>query len=106
MIIRNGTIEVQNLAGGGIDPETGFPTTGTSSWGEPVPCQFSPVKQDYRSTVNGEPSRELTFSILIEGRPFTADRLRLRDDLGTFSREFSIESVEHLEAVGQTRITV
>ncbi len=106
MIIPNGTIEAQNLAGGGIDPETGFPTTGAASWGEPVPCQFSPVKQDYRATVDGEPARTLSFSILIEGQPFTADRLRLRDSGGALIREFSVESVEHLEAVGQTRITV
>ena len=108
MIIPNGTIEVQNLAGGGIDPETGFPSTGAASWGEPVPCQFSPVRQDYRATVDGEPAKTLSFSILIEEQqpPFTADRLRLRDSGGALLREFSVESVEHLEAVGQTRITV
>lgn len=106
MIIPNGTIEVQNLAGGGLNPETGFPTTGEASWGEPLPCQFSPVKQDYRATVNGEPAKTLSFSILIEGQSFTADRLRLRDREGTDLGEFSVESVEHLEAVFQTRITV
>lgn len=106
MIIPNGTIEVQNLAGGGLNPETGFPTTGAVTWSEPLPCQFSPVKQDYRATVNGEPAKTLSFSILIEGQPFTADRLRLRDIGGSTLGEFSVESVEHLDAVCQTRITV
>ncbi len=107
MIIPNGTIEVQNLTGGGLDPETGFPTTGAATWDEPVPCQFSPVKQDYRATVDGEPAKTLSFSILIEQQPsFKADRLRLQDSAGTLLREFSVESVEQLEAVGQTRIIV
>ncbi len=106
MIIPNGTIELQSVTGGGLDPETGLPSRGEAVWGEAVPCQFSPVRQDYRAIVDGEPARTLSFSILIEMQPFTADRLRLRDREGTLLGEFSVESVEPLEAVCQTRITV
>ena len=106
MIIDNGTIEVQTTTGGGIDATTGFPVKGASAWGTPIPCQFSPVRQDYRSTVNGEPARTLSFSILIEEQPFSADRIRLKTRSGAVLGEFSVESVEPLEAVGQVKITV
>lgn len=106
MIITNGTIEAQATSGGGLNPATGFPASPTVSWGMAIPCQFSPVKQDYLAAVNGEPTKDLSFSILIEGDTFSGDRVRLKDKAGTAVGEFSVSAVEPLEAVGQVRITV
>lgn len=106
MIICNGTIEIQTTTGGGLDTTTGFPRVGTASWGDPIGCQYTPVRQDYLSAVNGEPVKALSFSILIEEQPFTADRIRLKDRAGNTVGEFSVQSVEELEAVCQLKITV
>ncbi len=106
MIIVNGTIEVQSTTGGGLDERTGFPRAAATAWGNPIGCQYSPVKQDYLSAVNGEPVKTLSYSILIEEQPFAADRVRLSDRAGNVLGEFSVISVEALEAVCQIRITV
>lgn len=105
MIIPNGILEAQTTAGSGLD-ERGFPKTANHTWGVPVPCQFSPVKQNYLASVNGEPVRTRSFSILIEAQDFSADRVRLTADNGKCIGEFSVISVEPLEAVCQVRIIV
>lgn len=107
MIIPNGTIEVLTTSDGGLNPTTGFPTKPKETWGAKIDCQFSPVRQDYLAkTVNSEPYSALSFSILIEAATFTGDRVRLSDRDGNSIGEFSVVSVEPLEAVGQVRITV
>lgn len=107
MIIQNGTIEVKQKTGGGIDPATGYPETATVTWGEPVPCQWTANKCDRLGRVNGEHFTVAHFSILIELQHFAGvDQVRLRDHTGRDMGEFSIMSVEPLEAVGQLRIMV
>lgn len=108
MIIQNGTIEVQSSTGGGLNTTTGFPRVATPSWGDPIPCQFSPVKVNRLAQSQGEPVVEKSFTILIEEQPqeFEAERVRLKTGTGRVVGEFSIISAEPLEAVGQVKITV
>ena len=107
MIIQNGTIEVQTTSQGGLDPATGFPKNPTVAWGSPVPCQYSPVRYNALARANGEPVTDKSYSILIETvQNFAADRLRIKDRAGNAVGEFSVISIEPLEAVGQIRITV
>lgn len=107
MIIPNGTIQVKRKTAGGIDPATGYPVAPTAEWGEPVPCQWAANKFDRLGRVRGEHFTVASFSVLIEWRPLGGvEQVRLRDLSGRELGEFSIMSVEPLEAVGQLRIMV
>lgn len=107
MIIPNGTIQVKRKTAGGIDPATGYPVASTAEWGEPVPCQWAANKFDRLGRVRGEHFTVASFSVLIEWRPLGGvEQVRLRDLSGRELGEFSIMSVEPLEAVGQLRIMV
>ncbi len=108
MIIVNGTIEVRQTDGsGGIDPETGYPVEGETQWGDPIPCQFIPATQDYLRKVNDEPYALLTWTILIDQVPiFTAEQIRLRRRDGEVVGEYSVVSIEQLDAVCETRLSV
>lgn len=114
MIIPNGTLEkLITKTGGGLNPETGFPVKGETSWSAPLPAQITPVKQDYRAKdSNGEPARLLSFTVLLDdggdaSTLFRADTVRLTDTrTGKPLGEFSVEAVEELASVCQVRVTV
>lgn len=106
MIIQNGTIEVKTKTGGGIDPETGYPVKGEEHWGEPIPCQWIPNRNDMLGRVNGEHFIIAHYVVLIEEQPFTAEQIRLRTIDGRDLGEFSLMYVEPLDAVCQIRLTM
>lgn len=106
MIIANGTIEEMHKTDGGLDPVTGFPKQAQVSWGEPVPCQYIPVKHNKLVKANGEPVTLATYTVLIEEQPFNAEQIRLKTREGSIVGEFSIMAVEPLEAVCEIRITI
>lgn len=107
MIIQNGTIEVKQKTGGGIDPETGYPQKpGSVAWDEPIPCQYSANKRNNLGRVNGEHFTMAQYEILIEEQPFTAEQIRLKNLSGDTVGEFSIMQIEPLEAVCELRILV
>lgn len=113
MIIQNGTIEVKTKTGGGIDPETGYPVKGEAAWGEPIPCQWIPDRNDRfgRSNdmlgrINGEHFIIAHYVVLIEAQPFNAEQVRLRTLDGRDLGEFSLMYVEPLDAVCQIRLTM
>lgn len=107
MIIQNGTIEVKQKTGGGINPETGYPNKpGSVSWDDPIPCQYSANKYNRLGKVNGEHFTTAQYTVLIEEQPFEAEQVRLKDLAGNMIGEFSIIQVEPLEAVCELRIWV
>lgn len=107
MIIQNGTIEVKQKTGGGIDPETGYPQKpGVVGWGCPIPCQYSANKWNNLGRVNGEHFTVAQYEILIEQQPFAAEQVRLKNLAGDIIGEFSIMEIEPLEAVCELRILV
>ncbi len=81
MIIANGTIELKQktTASPVIDPETGHPVVATSSWGDPIPCQFVAVKYTNLAQSNGEPVKVAQYAIYIEEQTFDAEQIRLKD---------------------------
>lgn len=107
MIIKNGTIEVVSTSGGGID-ENGYPKSTTTSYGDPIDCQYIPKSVNYLSIVKGEHYRSLSFSILIESivGGFVANRVRLKDLEGVEIGEFDVRSVEALSAMCEIKIEV
>lgn len=109
MIIQNGTIEVKAKSGGGIDAETGHPIKATASWWNPLPCQYVPIAHDKQAvTTSGEPYTLATYMVLVEEQPFciTGEQVRLKDMKGGVVGEYSVRSVEYLEAVCETKITI
>lgn len=107
MIIANGTIEIkQKTEAGGIDPVTGFPRRSDASWGEPVACQYVPVKQNLLAKMNGEPATIASYDVFIEERYFGAEQVRLKDLRGNVIGEFSIIEVEPLTAVCEIRLRI
>ncbi len=109
MIIVNGTLEWKTLsAGGGLDPETGFPVPPEETWSDPVPCQTIPLRTDRlaRGSQSGERFTDLSFNVLIEQGSPAGTFLRLRDLAGNVIGEYQLKGAEPLEAVGQLRLTV
>ena len=114
MIIQNGTVEIKQKTGGGINSDTGYPNKpGSVSWGEPIPCQYSANKRQYSANkynqlgrVSGEHFTTAQYTVRIEEQPFTAEQIRLKDLAGKSVGEFSIIQVEPLDAVCELRILV
>ena len=106
MIIANGTIELKQKSGGGIDPETGYPVKPSVTWGDPIPCQYTANKYDNLGRANGEHFKVAEYSVLIEEQPVDTEQLRLKDRDGNVVGEFSIIQAELLEAVCEMKILV
>ena len=107
MIIENGTIEVKVKTATGIDPETGHPRKPSeAAWSDPIPCQWLPNRHDKRGRVNGEHFTIASYEVLIEEQPFEAEQVRLKDRAGKSLGDYSIISVEPLEAVCELRILI
>ena len=108
MIIQNGTIEVKQKRGGGIDPETGHAVESESPWGCPLPCQYVPLTHDKRAITNGEHYTLATYTVYVEEQPFCVrgEQVRLRDCCGHVIGEYSVASVDYLTAVCETRLIV
>lgn len=107
MIIENGTIEVKVKTACGIDPETGHPRRPSEAqWGHPIPCQYLFKTHNKQGRINGEPKTIATYEVLIEEQPFDAEQVRLTDKAGKSLGEFSIISIEPLEAVCEIRILI
>ena len=106
MIIANGTIETKIKTGGGIDPETDYPSKTSVTWSKPIPCQYRANNYSKRGKVNGEAFTVASYEILIEEQPYEAECLRLRDMDGRTLGEFSVIEIEPLRAVCQLRILV
>ena len=105
MIIANGTIEVKGKTGGGLNKK-GYPQKSEATWGEPIPCQYIPNKHNKLGVVNGEHFTVAQYTVLIEEQEFNAEQIRLKDRTGKDLGEFSIMSVEPLEAVCEIRLLI
>lgn len=107
MIIQNGHIQMKCKSGGGIDLETGYPVKPTSTWGKPIPCQYTANKyNNLGKSESGVAFTAAQYSILVEEQPLQGEQLRLTDLCGNEVGEFSIMEVEPLEAVCELRIMV
>ena len=106
MIIPNGTISFKHKSGGGIDPATGYPVKPTATWGDDIPCQYLVNSHDNLGRSNGEAFTRASYTVLLEQQPVDSEQLRMTDASGAVVGEFSIISVEQLDAVCQTKILV
>lgn len=108
MIIPNGTIEVKAKSGGGIDPTTGHPIGASFEWESSIPCQYIPIAHDKQAVSGGEHYTLATYMVLVEEQPFcvTGEQVRMKDKNGDVVGEYSVRSIEYLEAVCETKITI
>lgn len=106
MIIPNGTIRFKAKSASGIDPETGYAQKPTSTWGEPIPCQYVANSYNRLARVMSEASTQQSYEILIEEQAIPSEQLKLEDERTGEVGEFSIRQVEPLNAVCEMRILV
>lgn len=110
MIIENGRIlpKVKTTAKPVIDPNTGHvrKEATATSWGDPIPCQYTPNSYNALGRVLGEPHTERSYEILIEEQPFKAEQVRLLNAKGEAVGDFSIISATPMEAVSQIKLLV
>ena len=107
MIIQNGTIELKRKTAGGINPSTGFPIVSTAVWGSSVPCQWMVNTHNNLGRTNSEHFTLAKYIILVEQtNTIDSEQLRLTDRNGSVLGEYSIISVEQLDAVQQIKILV
>lgn len=109
MIIQNGYIEAITVANGGIDPNTGYPVAGTTSFGSRIPCQYLLKSNRQAVLAEGERKEVKSYEVLIEEQQccqFEPEKVRLTDLCGNPVGVFVVESVEPLEAVSEVRLTL
>lgn len=109
MIIANGFIRyILTTSEGGVDQNTGYAVSSTTSLSSPVPVQFNPLRFNYLSKENGEPVTRQGYAIFTEytSGPVQSERLRLYEANMTEVGEFSVISITPLDAVCQYKITV
>lgn len=110
MIIQNGYISAKNKQAGGIDPATGFPVKSSGdTYLQAIPCQY--YANSYNNlgrTANNERFTVASYTILIEQSfiPFTAEQIRLTDMSENIIGDFSVISIEPIDAVCEVKILV
>ncbi len=107
MIITNGYIRFKEKISSGIDLNSGYPTPPSYIWGEEIPCQYIINSYDNLGVVKGEHFVKASYYILVE-QPLnrTSEQLCLTNLRGEQLGEFSVISVEDLNAVNQVKILV
>lgn len=107
MIIVNGYIQIKQTTEKGINPDTGHPYKPTSSWGEPIECQYIINKYNaFAQSKVGNVFTEASYQILIEEQAINAESIKLTDNRGNELGVFSVIRVEPLPAVCQLRLWI
>ena len=106
MIICNGHIRLITKSGGGIDPETGFVIKTTRSWGSPIECQYRANEYNNKGKTDGNTFVVAKYEILVERQEISSEQIQLSDKSGNILGEYSVVSIDQLDAVDKTKITV
>lgn len=110
MIIENGLLQFKRKKTGSaaVDPETGYPARRTGdTWGDLIPCQIVPNKYDNLGRVNGQHFTTASYQIYIDRYLLEdSEQIRIITDEGSDFLEYSIISVEVLQAVDEVLILV
>lgn len=108
MIIENGHIEVKRKQVVGIG-ENGYPVKPAYYYDRPIHCQWTANSFSWKGrTSSGGHFTQASYEILVEMEECLGlgEQLRLTDQFGHNLGEFSVISIEPLQAVGQFRILV
>lgn len=108
MIIENGHIHIKAKSEPQVTEDGYYKKPDTEQWLSPIPCQWILTSANNNEMVNGEHYRSASYTILVEmgSGVCSGEQLKLEDLAGNCLGEFSIISVEPLDAVRQLRIRV
>lgn len=106
MIFDNGTIEAKETIGGGL--VNGIPQKAVESWSKPIPCHIIPNTNDNKGVYDDGKFKRMSFTIWLGMGLyyFKAQRVRLTDNKGMYLGEFEVQSIEHSDITGRTKIIV
>lgn len=106
MILDNGTLRVQTTTGGGL--VEGIPQEATTQWDEPIPCHIVANTYNQRGTFKDSTFTQSSYTVWFDYglHIFRAKRVQLTNNKGELLGEFEVQSIEHADWVGRTKITV
>jgi hypothetical protein len=105
MIIPNGHIAFDTSVAEGVD-SNGYPIPAIAEWGKAVECQYLPTT-DRQARANNEAMTAKSYIVYVDRlEQLPSERVKLCDMRGDEIGQFSVRSVEHLDAVCQTKITL
>lgn len=106
MILDNGTLQVQTTTGGGL--VGGIPQEATLQWGDPIPCHIVANTYNQRGTFKDTTFTQSSYTVWFDYglHIFNAKRVRLISGKGEQLGEFEVQSIEHADWVGRTKIMV
>jgi len=104
MIVVNGSIRAARKTGGGLD-KNGNPIKLSEKWTKVMDGRVTAIQANNLKIQNGNAYADASYEILIEERPFSYGRIKITR-LGEYLGEFSVLSVEKLEAAGMVKIIV
>jgi len=106
MILDNGTLQVQTIVGGGL--VDGIPQSGVAEWSEPIPCHIVANTLNQRGVFKDSTFTQSSFTVWFDYGlyVFSAKRVRLINNKNEVLGEFEVQSIEHADLVGRTKITV
>jgi len=102
MIVPNGYIRVSQRSGGGFS-ENGNPIPVTETWGEKISCRIQTNNYDKRGKYQDGKFVQCSYLIFVQ-KKLSTDKIKLSTD--NTETEFTVQSIEYLSLVGQTKITV
>lgn len=102
----NGYIILKIKVGGGIDPNTGYPTTPITSWSEPIRCHYRANKYNQFGSVNDMVFTSAQYSIMVERQLIESEVLKLFKNNGDEIGDFQVVQIEDDEMKGRMIITV
>lgn len=104
MIIANGFIRFKEQVEEQVD-DKGYPMLSPDAWGEAIECQYN-ITSNLQARSNGEAYTAKSFVVWVEQMDVPSEVVMLYDGRGKEVGQFSVISVEQLDAVCQTRLTL
>jgi hypothetical protein len=104
MIIENGTIQIVERKGGGM--ENGNPVKVTETLSDPIPCNFTTNQNDHLGRYEGGTFTQAKYVVLIDTRDFAAEYVVLATVRGERLGQFRVQDIQFLDVVGNVKITV
>lgn len=104
MIIPNGYISFRLSKETGLD-DNGYPTPSPDAWGNMVECQYLP-SVNLRTRGNNEAYTAHSYTVYVEQMTVPCEIVKLYNKNKHEIGQFSMRSIEQLDAVCQTKITL
>lgn len=104
MIIENGTLQIIETTGGGM--EGGIPVPIAETAGEPIACNIKTNTNDNKGKTIDNVFTRASYEVLIDVPEFTSEKVILTDNRGKRIGTYRVQDVQHLDFVNAVKITV